>query len=59
MPSSAVATSTTINPDLANERKKCSFDVEELARYWIGDEHKLAEKRTLGKGFLVKRFIKY
>lgn len=43
------STKKTINPDLANERQKCTFDVEELARYWIGDQSKLEEKRARGK----------
>lgn len=42
-------TKETINPDLENERQKCTFDVEELARYWIGDQSKLEEKRARGK----------
>lgn len=48
----------TINPDLKKERQKCTFDVEELARYWIGDQNKLEEKRARGKFFeLVFIFI--
>lgn len=43
------ATKKTINPDLARERQNCTFDVEELARYWIGDQGKLEEKRVRGK----------
>lgn len=42
------ATKRTINPDLARERRNCTFDVEELARYWYGDQHKLDEKRARG-----------
>lgn len=38
-----------INGDLENERKTCSFDVEELARWWNGGEQKLIEKRERGK----------
>lgn len=38
-----------LNPDLENERKTCSFDVEELARWWNGGEQKLLEKRTRGE----------
>lgn len=45
------ATKITINPDLANERRKCTFDVEELARYWVGDQVKLEEKRARGNVF--------
>lgn len=40
---------TKVNPDLEHERKKCTFDVEELARYWIGDQNKLDDKRARGK----------
>lgn len=44
-----------INPDLKKERLKCSFDVEEFARYWIGSQAKLDEKRARGKiDFLIK-----
>lgn len=42
-------TKKTINSDLEKERRKCTFDVEELARYWIGDQSKLEEKRARGK----------
>lgn len=38
-----------VNPDLNNERKKCSFDVEEMARWWYGGEQKLKEKRQRGE----------
>ena len=41
-----------INPDLDNERKKCTFDVEELSRWWYGGADKLLEKRKIG--LLVK-----
>lgn len=41
-------TKKTINPDLEKERQKCTFDVEEFARYWIGDQTKLDEKRARG-----------
>lgn len=44
----------TINPDLEKERKKCTFDVEELAKYWIGDQQKLEEKRARGMFFFLK-----
>lgn len=51
-----------INPDLARERQKCTFDREELATYWIGDKQKLEEKRARGKleifgGFWVGIFM--
>lgn len=45
-------TKKTINPDLEKERRKCTFDVEELARYWIGDQSKLEEKRARGKSLV-------
>lgn len=38
-----------MNPDLARERQKCTFDREELATYWIGDARKLEEKRARGE----------
>lgn len=44
-----VAPTTKLNPDLENERKTCSFDVEELARWWNGGEQKLLEKRERGE----------
>lgn len=42
------ASKKTINPDLDKERRKCTFNVEELARYWYGDQTKLDEKRARG-----------
>lgn len=49
-----------INPDLTNERKKCSFNVEEMARWWYGGEQKLAEKRQRGKLYVNNRnFLKF
>lgn len=41
-----------VNPDLENERKKCTFSTEELARYWIGSEQKLEEKRARGESYV-------
>lgn len=41
--------SDKVNPDLVKERKQCSFDVEEFARWWNGGETKLREKRDRGK----------
>lgn len=38
-----------INPDLEKERQKCTFDVEEFARYWTGGQAKLDEKRARGE----------
>lgn len=49
MPTEVIKISKGVNVDLANERKKCNFEREELARYWIGDEQKLQEKRSRGK----------
>lgn len=48
MPTS-VESKKTINSDLANERNKCTFECEELSRYWHGGEQKLQEKRARGK----------
>lgn len=48
----------TVNPDLENERRKCTFDVEELARYWIGDQAELEEKRARGELSLEKKISK-
>lgn len=45
MPSSIVG---AVNPDLENERKKCNFNVDDMARWWNGGEQKLNEKRELG-----------
>lgn len=42
-------TKVKINPDLENERKKCSFNVEEMARWWNGGENNLKTKREKGK----------
>lgn len=38
-----------VNPDLANERKKCTFDVEELAKWWWNGAEELKEKRKIGE----------
>lgn len=45
-----------INPDLARERQKCTFDPEELAVYWIGDKQKLEEKRARGESEAICDF---
>lgn len=42
-----------LNPDLENERKKCTFDTEEMARWWNGGDQKLAEKRERGNNLYV------
>lgn len=39
------------NPDLANERKKCTFEIEEMARWWHGGDQNLAEKRERGNHY--------
>lgn len=41
--------SKKINPDLLKERKKCSFNVEELATWWCNGPQKLKEKRERGE----------
>lgn len=38
-----------VNPDLDLERKKCTFDVEELAIWWNGGKDELLQKRETGK----------
>lgn len=38
-----------VNPDLLNERKKCTFNVEELASWWNNGPQKLKEKRERGE----------
>lgn len=38
-----------VNPDLVNERKKCTFNVEELAEWWWNGSAELNEKRKIGK----------
>jgi hypothetical protein len=48
MPDQVIEISKTVNPDLANERTKCTFEREELARYWLDGEQKLQEKRARG-----------
>lgn len=42
------ATVGKVNPDLENERKRCNFDVDEMARWWNGGEQKLIKKREMG-----------
>lgn len=37
-----------INPDLIKERKKCTFNTEELATWWNGGREMLLKKRKLG-----------
>lgn len=37
-----------INPDLLKERKKCTFNTEELAIWWNGGREMLLRKRKLG-----------
>lgn len=45
---SVVAKKTTVNPDLANERKRCSFNTAEFTNWWYGGEKKVEEKRARG-----------
>jgi hypothetical protein len=40
---------TKLNPDITNERKKATFDVEEFAVWWNNGKKSLAEKRTRGE----------
>lgn len=39
----------TLNPDLALERKKCSFKTEEFTNWWYGGAKNVEEKRWKGK----------
>lgn len=48
------AATTKVNADLENERKKCNFDVTEMARWWVDGEQKLIEKRERGKWHLCE-----
>ncbi|XP_063700828.1 probable peroxisomal acyl-coenzyme A oxidase 1 [Culicoides brevitarsis] len=41
-----------VNPDIAKERKKCTFDVEEMACWWNNGAQKLKEKREREQFFL-------
>ncbi|XP_059613153.1 probable peroxisomal acyl-coenzyme A oxidase 1 [Phlebotomus argentipes] len=41
-----------VNPDLENERKKCSFLVEDFAEFWHEGKEKLSEKRWREDFFL-------
>lgn len=41
--------SNKVNPDLANERKKCSFNTEEFTNWWYGGAKKVEEKRARGE----------
>jgi hypothetical protein len=40
---------STVNVDLANERKKCTFNPVELTYFLDGGEEKTRERRELGK----------
>lgn len=46
---------TTVNPDLANERKKCSFNTSEFTNWWYGGEKKVAEKRSRGEKMITTK----
>lgn len=37
-----------VNPDLENERKKCTFNIDEFTSWWCGGPLKLKEKRERG-----------
>lgn len=41
--------SKTVNPDLAKERQKATFNVEEFTTWWSDGETKKEERRALGK----------
>jgi len=38
----------TVNVDLQNERKKCTFNTEELTNFLDGGEQKTLRRRKLG-----------
>ena len=44
----------TVNPDLASERKNCSFDPNEFAIWYWGGKEMLAEKRFVGESISVQ-----
>ncbi|GAB0088531.1 Acyl-coenzyme A oxidase [Sergentomyia squamirostris] len=52
MTTSNKSTGMKINPDLAHERSKCSFVVEDFAEFWNGGKEKLEEKRWRENFFL-------
>lgn len=43
-----IMVSGKVNVDLVNERKRCSFNVEEFSEWWHGGKEKLVEKRWRG-----------
>ena len=38
-----------VNPDIAIERKNCSFDSNEFALWYFGGKERLEEKRYVGE----------
>uniref|UniRef100_A0A1L8DZK4 Acyl-coenzyme A oxidase n=1 Tax=Nyssomyia neivai TaxID=330878 RepID=A0A1L8DZK4_9DIPT len=52
MTTQSLKKSEKINPDIDNERKKCTFLVEDFAEFWNGGKEKLAEKRWREDFFL-------
>lgn len=44
---------TEINKDLQNERKKCTFNIEELTEFVYGGPEKTQERIERGKSLLV------
>ena len=46
-----------VNPDLVLERKKCTFDVEELAKWWNGGEQELLKKHEMGLCVSFKKSV--
>ena len=48
-----MAASQLVNPDLANERLKATFDTEELTNFLYGGHEKTKRKRYLRKSTVV------
>ena len=53
----AKALVSNVNPELENERKKCTFNIEEFARWWKGGEAALYKKREIG--WLISTYRQY
>ena len=49
----------TVNPDLVNERLKCSFDVDELSNFLRGGEENRKKAREVSKYAEVGKFYGY
>lgn len=43
----------TINQDLLRERKKCTFDPEELTNFLDGGKEKTGERRSRGRSLFI------